>query len=126
MNEAAIKQIVEQAIAPLQTEIAGLKAQLAPLIAMVPKPQELPAPVKEAQEVLKTIPQETLAALKVVNVGFDGAKPWFVLLRQDGSRISIKKNQFDFRLRVRDQTGALVKEMTPSLNGLVPTLNGLA
>ena len=125
MKEAEIKKIVEQAIEPLKTELAGLKAQLAPLLAMVPKPQQLPAPVKEAQEILKTIPQETLAALKVVNVGFDGSQPWFVLVRQDGSRISIKKKEFDFRLRVRDHNGALLKEMTPSINGLVASLKSL-
>jgi hypothetical protein len=126
MKEAEIKKIVEQAIEPLKTQIADLEAQFAPLLAMVPKPQQLPAPVKEAQEVLKTIPQETLAALKVVNVGFDETQPCFVLVRADGSRISIKKNQFDFRLRVRDQNGALLKEMTPSINGLVSTLKSLA
>ena len=125
MNEE-IKAAVEEAIAPLKQDIETLKAQLAPLLAMVPKPKELPAPVKEAQEVLKTIPKETLAALKVVNVGFDGVMPWFVLVREDGSRISIKKNQFDFRLRVRHQGGALLKELTPCLNGLVASLNSLA
>jgi hypothetical protein len=125
MNEE-IAAVVEKAIAPLKQDIADLKAQLAPLLAMVPKPQELPAPVKEAQEVLKTIQKETLAALKVVKVGIDGAMPWFVLVREDGSRISIKKNQFDLRLRVRDQGGVLLKELTPSLNGLVASLNSLA
>jgi hypothetical protein len=125
MNEADVKQIVAQAIAPLKAEIVGLKAQLAPLVATIPKSQQLPAPVKEAQEVLKAIPQETLVALKVVNVGFDGAMPWFVLVREDGTRISIKKNQFDFRLRVRDQSGALLKELTPSLNGLAASLKSL-
>ena len=125
MNDE-IRQIVEQAITPLKTEIAGLKAQLAPLLAMVPKPQELPAPVKEAQEVLKTIPQGTLDALKLVNIGFDGTKCWFSIYRQDGTSVSIRKREFDFRVRIRDQKGALVKEIATSMNGLVATLNSLA
>lgn len=125
MNEE-IKQTVEQAIAPLKIEIAELKAQLAPLLALIPKAQQVPAPVKEAQEILNTIPKEILAELKVVNINFDGNMCWFNLVRQDGTTISIKKQEVDFRLRLRDQQGALLKEMTPSLNGLVASLKSLA
>jgi hypothetical protein len=124
MNEE-IAAVVEKAIAPLKQDIADLKAQLAPLLAMVPKPQEMPASVKEAQEVLKTIPKETLAALKVVNVGFDGTKNWFSIFRQNGTSISVRKREVDFRVRLRDQNGALVKEIATSMNGLVATLNSL-
>ena len=126
MKEAEIKKFVQQALEPIKTEIADLKAQLAPLVAMIPKPQDLPPPVKAAQEVLKTIPQETLAALAVVKVGFDGTKCWFSLVRQDGTSISIRKREVDFRVRLRDQNGALLKELTTSMNGLVATLNSLA
>ena len=124
MNEE-IKQIVEQAIAPLKTEIAELKAQLAPLLAIIPKPQELPTPVKEAQQILKSIPVDVMKTLKIVNAGFDPKMVWFQLLRENGSTISIKKNGTDFRVRVR-QNGELMKEMTPPLNGLVGVLKSLA
>jgi hypothetical protein len=124
MNEE-IKTAVEEAIAPLKQDIKALKAQLAPLVAMIPKPSALPPSVKEAQEVLKTIPQGTLDVLKVVNIGFDATKCWFSLLRQNGTSISVKKQEVDFRVRVRDQNGALVKEIATSMNGLVATLNSL-
>jgi len=39
--------------------------------------------------------------------------------------ISVKKQKFDFRLRLRDQSGTLLKEISPSLNGLVATLKSL-
>ena len=61
-----------------------------------------------------------------MNVRFDGAKPWFALVREDETRISLKKNQFAIRLRLRDQSGALLEEMTPSLNGLVASLDSPA
>ena len=125
MREQQIKQIVEEAIAPLKTEIAELKAQLKPLLAMIPKQQQLPASVQEAQQILKSIPTEVLQALHVVNAGFDPKMVWFQLVRADGSTISVKKNPFDFRVRVR-QNGELVKELTPSLNGLVGVLKSLA
>jgi len=125
MSETEIKQIVEQAIAPLKTEIADLKAQVAPLVAMA-KAMEPPATVKEAQAILSTIPEATAKALKVVKVGFDPKMVWFQLIRDDGTRISVKKRQNDFRIRVRDQVGKLLKEATPSFNGLNATLKSLA
>ena len=125
MNEE-IKAAVEEAIAPLKQDIEALKAQLAPLVAMVPKPKKLPASIKEAQEVLKGLPKETFDALKVVNVQFDAKAPWFALVRADGTIISVKKTATDFRVRHRDQTGALLKELTPSFNGLATALKSLA
>jgi hypothetical protein len=126
MNETEIKQIVEQAIAPLKTEIADLKAQLAPLVAVIPKPQEVPVPVKEAQAILSTIPEATMKALKVVKVGFDPKMVWFQLVCECGSRISVKKQANDFRIRVRDQGGKFLTQATPSFNGLNATLAALA
>ena len=124
MNEE-IKQIVEEAIAPLKTEIAELKAQLGQLLAMIPKQQALPPSVQEAQQILKSIPTEVLQALQVVNAGFDPKMVWFQLVRADGSTLSVTRNSYDFRVRVR-QNGQLVKELTPSLNGLVGVLKSLA
>ena len=123
MNENQFKRIVEEAIAPLKTEIETLKAQLAPLLAMM-KPKTIPAAVLEAQQILKTIPAEVLQALQVTNVGFDPSMIWFKLLRANGSTISVKKNGTDFRVRVR-AGGKLAKELNSPLNGLVGALKKL-
>jgi len=120
-----LKQIVEQAVAPLKTEIAELKAQLVPLLAMVAKQQAMPESVAEAQQILKTIPADVLKALNVVNAGFDPNMVWFQLLRANGTTVSVKKNGADFRVRVREH-GKVVKELTPPLNGLVGALKTLA
>ena len=123
-----IKAAVKEAIAPLQQEIEALKAQFAALapLAKMAKATEPPAPVKEAQEVLKKIPQQILAALKVVNVAFDWKAPWMKLVRADGTTISVKKTDTAFRVRYRDQSGKLLKELTPSFNGLNAALAALA
>jgi hypothetical protein len=115
-----IEKIVEQAVAPLRNDIAQLKVQVALFLASAPGHQELPAPVKEPQELLKTIPQETSAALNAVSLQFAGKTCWFSLGRQDGNSISIKNREYGFRLRVRDHGGALLKELTPSASGLSP------
>ena len=125
MNEE-LKKIVEEALRPLKNDLAQIKDELVALSALIPKPQELPAPVKEAQQILKAIPQETLAALKIVHVQFDGSQCWMSLTRQDGTSISVKKQEYDFRLRVRDQSGVLLKEIIASPNGLVGGLKSLA
>lgn len=136
MNETEMKQIIEQAVAravaPLLTEIAdlktnvlALKTELAPLLAAF-KPQEVPGPVKEAQAILSTIPEATIKALKVVKVGFDPKMVWFQLFCETGLRISVKKQANEFRIRVRHQGGKLLKETTPSFNGLNATLAALA
>ena len=119
---------MEAATAPLKQEIEALKAQLAALapLAQMAKTMEPPATVKEAQAILKTIPAATAKALKVVKVGFDPKMVWFQLIREDGTRISVKRQQNDFRVRVRDQGGQFLKEVTPSFNGLNATLAAIA
>jgi hypothetical protein len=124
MND--IKDTVEQAIEPLKKEIAELRAQLQPLLTLIPKPQEVPAQVKEAREILNTIPKETLAALNVIGCGFDPGKIWFQLICKDGRRISVKRTELAFRIRLRGQGGELLKELSPSFNGLANALKSLA
>jgi hypothetical protein len=92
---------------------------------LVLKSQEIPAPIKEAQAILKSIAGEVIQKLKVVSAGFDPKMVWFQLVREDGSTISVKRNPYDFRVRVR-QNGELVKELRPSLNALVGVLKSLA
>ena len=123
-----LKAVVEGAIAPLQQEIEILKAQVAALAppAKMAKQTELPAPVREALEVLNHIPQETLIALEVVKVGFDGTKCWMSLLRANGTSVSIKKTATAFRVRWRGHSGKLLKELNPSFNGLNAALQSLA
>jgi hypothetical protein len=87
---------------------------------------EPPATVKEAQAILSTIPAATAKALKVVKVGFDPNIVWFQLVREDGIRISVKKQQNAFRVRVRDQAGALLQEVNAPYNGLNAVLMALA
>ena len=120
-----IKAAVEAATAPLKAEIDELKAQLAAL-APLAKALEPPPTVKEAQAILSTIPATTAKALKVVKVGFDPKMVWFQLVRADGTRISVKKQSNDFRIRVRNQSGELVHEVTAPYNGLNTTLLALA
>lgn len=123
-----IKAAVEAAVAPLKQDIETLKAQLAALapLAQMTKAMEPPVPVKEAQAILNEIPKETAKALKVVKVGFDPKMVWFQLVRENGTRISVKKQENDFRIRVRDQAGALLKEANPPFNALNAALNSLA
>ena len=123
-----MKAAVEAAIAPLKQEIEALKAQLAALtpLAEMAKAMEPPATVKEAQAILKTIPEATAKALKVVKVGFDPKMVWFQLVREDGTRVSVKKQENDFRIRLRDQEGQLLKQANPSFNGLNAALAALA
>lgn len=115
-----IDTAVQQAIAPLQQDIKTLKTQLAalaPLVAMA-KVMEPPAPVKEAHAILSAIPEETQKALRIVSVGFDPKIVWFQLVRENGTRVSVKKQENDFRVRVQDLGGVLLKEANPSFNGL--------
>jgi hypothetical protein len=129
MNDIEIKEIqaiIEQAITPLKIEIATLHLKCQELHGRISKPQELPAPVKEAQTILKTIPSETLKALKVVGATFDPNMVWTQLVLADGRRVSIKRTETDFRVRVRDQAGILLKEANPAPNGLINVLNAIA
>jgi hypothetical protein len=86
---------------------------------------EPPPTVKEAHAILSTIPAATAKALKVVKVGFDPKMVWFQLVREDGTRISVKKQQNDLRVRVRNQSGALVHEVNAPYNALNKTLMAL-
>jgi hypothetical protein len=119
---------VTQAIVLLKKDIEATKAQLAALapLAAMAKAMEPPAPVKEAHAILSAIPEETKKALKIVSLGFDPKVVWFQLVRENGLRISVKKQENDFRVRDRDQSGALLKEATPSFNGLSSALAALA
>ena len=123
--EDDIDEIIEQAISPLKQDIEILKAQVAAL-APLAKAMEPPATVKEAQAILSTIPAATAKALKVVKVGFDPKMVWFQLVREDGICISVKKQQTGFRVRVRDQAGALLQEVNTPYNGLNAVLMALA
>jgi hypothetical protein len=121
---------VEQIISPLKTEITTLKeemlklrTELAPMLAALR--QELPSCIKEAQAILKSIPEDVLKELNVVNIGFDPKIVWMSLVRKDGTSVSIKKTEMAFRVRVRDQSGALLKELEPSPNGLIGALKSL-
>jgi hypothetical protein len=123
-----IKAAVGEAIAPLKQDIETLKAQLAalaPLAKLVKAAEPLQA-VVEVQAVLKGIPKDTLAALKVVNVAFDGKAPWMSLVRADGTSVSVKKTDTAFRVRHRDRSGKLLKELHPPFNGLDAALKSLA
>jgi hypothetical protein len=103
MNEK-IKAAVDAATAPLKAEIDDLKAKLASL-APLAKATELPPTVKEAHAIFSAIPEATVKALKVVKVGFDPEMVWFQMVREDGTRISVKKQENDVRVRVRDRAG---------------------
>ena len=121
----------EQQIAKLQKEVAVLQKQVAALLilsgvnAVPEKSQEAPETVKEAMEILKTIPKETLQKLGVCNVGFDAKSVWMSLATPDGT-ISIKKQEFDFRIRRRDAHGVIVSEAAVPVNGLHNALATLA
>ncbi len=120
MNDKIKEQIaaaVTAALAPLTEKIAKLEADFAPLLAKVAKANKLQNNIKEAQALFMQIPDETKKALGIVNVGFDPHKVWFQIIRENGQNISVKKQEFDFRIRVRDEAGKLVKEANPSLNG---------
>jgi hypothetical protein len=125
MNEET-KQIVEQAIAPLKTEIAELKVQLAPLLAMIPNPANVPPNIKAIKKVLEQIPKDVLTELKVTDVAFDPKQPWMRMKRSDGTTVSVKMAGETFRVRLRDQGDQLLKEISVPFNGLVNALNSLA
>jgi hypothetical protein len=129
MNDK-INAAVEEAIAPLKQEIDNLKAQLealAPLAEMA-KAMEPPKQLVEAQAIVKTIPAEVSEALGIIGVRFDPkmAAPWVMLCRKDGTTISVKKTEVDFRIRIRDQVGSLIKGLNVPFNGLVASLKSLA
>ena len=123
-----IKPAVEEAVAPLKQEIEALKVQLAALapLAKLAKATEPPAAVKEAHAILSAIPEATVKALNVVDVGFDPKSVWFKLVRTDGTTVSVKKADTTFRIRHRDQAGKLLKELRPPFNGLNAALEALA
>ena len=115
MHMNKIDTAVQQAIAPLQQDIKTLKTQLAalaPLVAMA-KVMEPPAPVKEAHAILSAIPEETQKALRIVSVGFDPKIVWFQLVRENGTRVSVKKQENDFRVRVRRPRRGAVEGSEP-------------
>ena len=122
-----IQAAVSEAVVPLKAEIEALKAQVAALaqIAQMAKPVELPPMVQEARAIFSSLPMETVKALGVVQVGFDPKMVWFRMRRQNGTTISVKKLEAEFRVRLRDKTGRLLKTLKPSFNGLNGALKSL-
>jgi hypothetical protein len=112
---------IAKAIAPLQKQIDDLREQVAALAkSMAPPPC-----VQEAQAVFNSIPRATVKALRVSQIAYDPKQVWFQLIRQSGIRISVRKQTNGFRLRVRDQSGTLLKEVRCALNGLNAALAAL-
>lgn len=130
MNE--MKQVVEAAFAPimgaidnLQNEVKSLRAEVQGLTAKLKSMTEPPKAIQESAAILKSIPEEVLKDLNVIGVFPDPKQTWFSLHLANGKSISVKKQEFDFRIRLRDDAGKLVKELTPSSNGLVNALKSL-
>src|ERR1035438_686387 len=111
-QSANLLEALEQRIAALEEQVKAL----APLAHVAKAAMEPPDTIKEAHAILSAVPEATLKALGVVQVGFDPHMIWFKMLRGDGKTISVKKDKADFRIRVRDQAGALLKEVNPPCN----------
>lgn len=109
---------IEKRLADLET-LVGKLAEMAGL--------KEPETIKQGKEIAKSIPQELLKELGVMVINFDpnSKQPWFQMICVTGSAISVKKRENDFRIRQRDASGKLLKEATPSYNGLVAALNSL-
>lgn len=112
-------------IASLKDEITVIKAQLAELTLKQVKKEEPAHNATEAQAILSSISSEVGNQLNVVRISFDPAMVWFQLIREDGTRISVKKQGNGLRVRFRSQSGELIKELTPAFNGLNAALLSL-
>ena len=120
-----IQEAIESAVTPLRESIEALTKRLDDIVSKLPKPPEPTEEIKASMAVLNSIPKDILASLKVGHAHFDPNKKWFGLVLVDGRHVSIKINDSDFRVRLRDQAGELLKELNPSMNGLAGALKSL-
>ena len=115
----------EQLVEKLLAQMTQLNENIVKLLAFIPGEHDKLPSLKLAEDLTKLIPDDLKQELQVVGFEFDGSKPWFKMIQMSGSTISVKRNEFDFRIRARDANGELVKEITPSHNGLVAALKSL-
>jgi hypothetical protein len=129
MKKEEVELALNSAIAPLKDEITAIKsqlAQLAPLLKQIKQPEpEAPPKAKEALAIVNSINPEIGNQLKVFKVNFDPNMAWFEMIREDGTRISVKRQECTLRIRLRSKTGALIKELTCPFNGLNSALLSL-
>jgi len=133
MNEKELKQVagivgdsVKAAIAPLAKDVAQLKAQFSEVYAAFAGARKQAESVQDLQHIYNSIPKELREQLGVQTVLPDPKDRWFQLVLVSGERISVKKLDDEFRLRVRNQAGDFVQEIKVPLNGLNAALKALA
>jgi hypothetical protein len=134
-NQKELAAKVEQ----LEKLLSGLLAVLPPHVAAAIKAKAagqdveaavaatVPKSLQLEQQILDGIPQDVKQALGAVAVISDPKPVWFQIVRGNGTRISVKRLENGFRIRVRDgEGGTILKEEIVHLNGLNNALKALA
>ena len=126
MNETEVQNMINAALVPLKAQIEVLSMAVALLTKeQNPTAPEIPASVKQMQQLFAGVPSETMKALGAQAAILDPKMPWARIIRENGQSISIKLGN-DLRFRIRNESQELVKEFHAPLNALASTLAKLA
>ena len=139
MNKKQNQKDLAARVEQLEKLVSGLLAVLPPQVAAAVKAKAtgqnveaavaaaLPKTLQQEQQIIDGIPKDVKEALGAVAVIPDPKEIWFQIVRGNGTRISVKRLENGFRIRVRDgQGGTILKEEIVHLNGLNAALKALA